>query len=103
MFRKILLILGAIVLLEALSVSIPKTVEAACESQWACSPWCRVTSCTWNIYGYCMNGTLESYGPVNCSAPLTDWPCGRVWVPNVEADCETKYSNGDSDMCHLGL
>jgi len=106
LIRKILLIFGGIVLLEVLLVFLPRMVEAACEPQWACSPDCIVTSCIWHdptVYEpseYCMNNTTASYGPVNCSAPLTDWPCGRVWVPNVEADCETKYSNGVS--CNNG-
>lgn len=107
LIRKILLILGTITLLEALLVSLPKTVDATCSTTWGCSPNCVVLDCRWipsGGYGYCANGTLGDVVSLNCGAPGTYggtyYECGAVWVDGVEANCN-RYG-ADENACVNG-
>ena len=106
LIRKILFILGVIVLSEWLLLFLPRTVEAACSSTWGCSPSCSSTlHCEWfpsgGGYGYCGNPDYGSFSS-SCGAPGTYggeyYACGAVLVPGVEADCATLHTTKDS--CH---
>ena len=108
LIRKILFILGVIVLSEWLLLFLPRTVEAACDSTWGCSPSCSSTlHCEWfpsgGGYGYCGNPDYGSFSS-SCVGPGTYggtyYPCGAVYVPGVEADC-SRFGT-DEDACING-